>query len=185
MTGISRPRSSCLTDKMALGSLPSTLETWGHWPHPQRIGTEFDITDAGMVHYDCRTAATVPISRPELAQHYLPGPFSPGSMPALLSPQGYASVSCSGSKTYSSQPMLDAPFKSHECLEYQPRVLPVVEVQQRMDGLSSVKRSCSPSLQSEEVSQPKVSVLRVGIYHVPEPVLVVLVSFRHCRHSLL
>jgi hypothetical protein len=59
MTGISRPRSSCLTNKMALRSLPSTPETCGHWPHPQHTGTESNMMNAGMVHYNCRTGQTL------------------------------------------------------------------------------------------------------------------------------
>lgn len=97
--------------------------------------------DVGMVHYDGRAAATVPISRPELTQHYLPGILSRGSMPAPFSPQY--------NNSYSSQPML------WDCLERQPRVLPVVEspVQQRTDGLPIVQRSRTPSLQSEARSR--------------------------------
>ncbi|SPQ21086.1 cde855a6-0318-4496-a2f5-645bfa3dfa69 [Thermothielavioides terrestris] len=124
---------------MALGFLPPNPETWGRWPQHQHTGADCGMMDAGMVPYDCRPGATASIPRPELAQHFLPGPFNPASVPSPASPQYHAPVSYGGYSPYNPSSMLEAPFKPHG-------------LQGRMDGLPLVGRSSSPSVKSEAKS---------------------------------
>ncbi|KAK4127742.1 hypothetical protein N657DRAFT_224874 [Parathielavia appendiculata] len=143
---------------MALGNLPPTTASWGRWPHPPHAGADFNMVDATMMPYDCRDAATAHIPRPELAQHFLPGPFTAAPVSSIPSPASshyHAAVTYNGYNPYSQPPLLDGPFKSHDCLErMQPRVLapePSVDraVQDSADGLVLVKRSRSPSIKNE------------------------------------
>ncbi|KAK4152623.1 hypothetical protein C8A00DRAFT_16079 [Chaetomidium leptoderma] len=144
---------------MALGSLPSTTEAWGRWPQPQHGGPDFNMMDAAsMVPYDCRTPATAaPMPRPELAQHFLPGPFNPAPMPSPASPQYQAPISYGGYNLYSQPQMLDAPFRHNE------------SIHERMDGMPFLKRSRSPSIKSEARSTtwdsppPKADITNVRV----------------------
>ncbi|KAL2196243.1 C2H2 transcription factor [Corynascus similis CBS 632.67] len=141
---------------MAIGTMPATPDAWGRWTQSQPAGADFDMMQAGMVPYDCRTATSAHISRPELPQHFLPTTFSSATpIPSPASPQYHAPVSYAGYNPYSAPSMLDAPFKLREPLDrMQPRCL-VPEpatyggVPERVDGLPFVKRSCSPSVKTE------------------------------------
>lgn len=143
---------------MALGTLPSAPEPWSRWPHHQHAGPDYSMMDAGIVSYDCRSGPATSISRPELTQHFLPGSYSPVSAPAPASPQYQTSVSYGGYGPYTQSPMLDTPFKPHGSLEHaQPRVVPCSPataggIQEPMDRLPHVERSCSPSIKSEAKS---------------------------------
>ncbi|KAK4148399.1 hypothetical protein C8A00DRAFT_39039 [Chaetomidium leptoderma] len=121
---------------MALGNLPPTQKNWGRWSHlhPQAAHVDFHMMEIGMVTARCRPGPPASIPRPELAQHV---PFSLVPMPSLESPQYQASSPVSpysGYNTYSTPPMLDAPFKSQECIEL-------------VDEF--VKRNSSPFIKSE------------------------------------
>jgi hypothetical protein len=140
---------------MAIGSLPANPESWARWPYPQHDGADFSMTPTTMISYDCRTATTAHIPRPELSQHFVPGTFSSAPMPSPPSPHYQAPISYDGYNPYSAPPMLDAPFKPQESMErMQPRCMvpdPVTNggALGQVDGMPFIKRSCSPSVKSE------------------------------------
>ena len=108
------------------------------------------MMEPGMVPYDCRTGAPASVPRPEMAQHFLPGPFSQAPMPSPVSPEYHAPVSYAGYNPYCPPPMLETPFKPQDC---QPRVMPIQAIvdreSQEPHGMPFVKRSRSPSIKSE------------------------------------
>lgn len=109
--------SSCThtITKMALGVPPPGPDAWGRWPQQQQqqqhSGVGYADLNPGIVPYDTRSGATLPVHRPELPHHFFPAAFTPNQMPSVPSPHYQSPIPHSTYVSYSSLPMLDAPVK--------------------------------------------------------------------------
>lgn len=100
---------------MALGVPPPGPDAWGRWPQQQQqqqhSGVGYADLNPGIVPYDTRSGATLPVHRPELPHHFFPAAFTPNQMPSVPSPHYQSPIPHSTYVSYSSLPMLDAPVK--------------------------------------------------------------------------